>query len=91
MSARGPAVDRLLTLDELPALPLPDDQAERARERAARYGMTRDRAVDLDDPVIARVERVAAEGDRLAVRDRDRSLTYADLAAEARRLAALLE
>ncbi|MEU6037311.1 amino acid adenylation domain-containing protein [Actinomadura sp. NPDC047616] len=91
MSARGRAVDRLLTLDELPVPPLPETEVVRARELAARHGMTREHAVDLDDPVIARVERVAAERDRPAVRDRDRSLTYAELAAEARRLATLLE
>lgn len=36
MSARGPAVDRLLPLAGLPALDVPAAQAERARELAAR-------------------------------------------------------
>ncbi|GAA0214594.1 hypothetical protein GCM10009527_007930 [Actinomadura nitritigenes] len=91
MSARGPAVDRLLPLDGLPVLAVPAGEAERARELAARHGMVRERAVDLADPLIVRVERFAAERDRPAVADRTRSLSYAGLAAEARRLAALLE
>ncbi|GGU00208.1 amino acid adenylation domain-containing protein [Actinomadura citrea] len=91
MSARGPAVDRLLPLAGLPALDVPAAQAERARELAARLGMLRERDVDLAGPVIARVERIAAERDRPAVADEHRTLSYAELAAEARRLAALLE
>ncbi|GLZ16183.1 hypothetical protein Acsp04_64180 [Actinomadura sp. NBRC 104425] len=91
MSVRGRAVDRLLTLDELPVPPLPETEVARARRLADRHKMTREHAVDLDEPVIARIERIAAERDRPAVRDRDRALTYAELAAEARRLAALLE
>ncbi|MEV3923820.1 amino acid adenylation domain-containing protein [Actinomadura coerulea] len=91
MSARGPAVDRLLPLAGLPALDVPAAQAERARELAARLGMLRERDVDLAAPVIARVERIAAERDRPAVADEHRTLSYAELAAEARRLAALLE
>ncbi|WP_433337016.1 amino acid adenylation domain-containing protein [Spirillospora sp. CA-294931] len=78
-------------MTELPELAVPPAELERARELAARYGMTRERAVDLDDPVIARVERFAAERDRPAVTDRFRTLTYGELAAEARRLASLLE
>ncbi|MEV0662922.1 amino acid adenylation domain-containing protein [Actinomadura luteofluorescens] len=91
MSARGPAVDRLLPLAGLPALDVPSAQAERARELAARLGMLRERDVDLAAPVIARVERIAAERDRPAVADEHRTLSYAELAAEARRIAALLE
>lgn len=91
MSARGPAVDRLLPLAGLPALDVPAAQAERARELAARLGMLRERDVDLAGPVIARVERIAAERDRPAVADEHRTLSYAGLAAEARRIAALLE
>lgn len=91
MSARGPAVDRLLPLAGLPALDVPAAQAERARELAARLGMLRERDVDLAAPVVARVERIAAERDRPAVADGRRTLSYAGLAAEARRLAALLE
>ena len=91
MSARGPAVDRLLPLAGLPALDVPAAQAERARELAARLGMLRERDVDLADPVITRVERIAAERDRPAVADEHRTLSYAGLVAEARRLAALLE
>ncbi|MFA1539035.1 amino acid adenylation domain-containing protein [Actinomadura monticuli] len=91
MHARGPAVDRLLPLTGLPALDVPADQAERARELAARHGMLRELDVDLADSVIARVERFAAERDRPAVADEHRTLSYAGLAAEARRIAALLE
>ncbi|MFB4296005.1 amino acid adenylation domain-containing protein [Actinomadura sp. NTSP31] len=91
MSARGPAVDRLLPLAGLPVLAVPADEAERARELAVRHGMVCERPVDLPDPVITRVERFAAERDRPAVADRTRTLSYADLAREARRLAALLE
>ncbi|GAA1865949.1 amino acid adenylation domain-containing protein [Actinomadura bangladeshensis] len=91
MSARGPAVDRLLPPAALPALDVPAAQADRARELAVRHGMLRERGVDLADPVITRVERFAAERDRPAVADRHRTLSYAGLAAEARRIAALLE
>ncbi|WP_433226297.1 amino acid adenylation domain-containing protein [Actinomadura formosensis] len=91
MSARGPVVDRLLPLTGLPALDVPAAQAERARELAVRHGMRGERDVDLADPVITRVERFAAERDRPAVTDGYRALSYAELAAEARRLAALLE
>lgn len=91
MSARGPAVDRLLAPAALPALDVPAAQADRARELTVRHGMLRERDVDLADPVIARVERFAAERDRPAVADRHRTLSYAGLAAEARRIAALLE
>ncbi|WP_284466858.1 AMP-binding protein [Actinomadura madurae] len=91
MSARGPAVDRLLPLTGLPALDVSAAEARRARELAARHGMLREQDVDLADPVIARVERFAAERDRPAVTDEYRSLSYGELAAEARRLAALLE
>jgi D-alanine--poly(phosphoribitol) ligase subunit 1 len=91
MSARGPAVDRLLPLTGLPALEVSAAEAGRARELAARHGMLREQEVDLADPVITRVERIAAAGDRPAVTDEYRSLTYAELADEARRLATLLE
>lgn len=91
MSARGSAVDRLLPLAGLPALDVPAAQAERARELTARHGMLREADVDLADPVITRVERFAAGRDRPAVTDRARTLSYAGLAAEARRLATLLE
>ena len=90
MNARGPAVDRLLPLTGLPALDVPAAQVDRARELAVRHGMVRDEDVDLADPLITRVERLAAERDRPAVSDGTRVLTYAELAAEARRLAALL-
>ncbi|WP_346042909.1 amino acid adenylation domain-containing protein [Actinomadura chokoriensis] len=84
-------MDRLLPAAALPALEVPAAQADRARELAARHGMLRERGVDLADPVITRVERFAAERDRPAVADRHRTLSYAELAAEARRIAALLE
>ncbi|WP_243716065.1 amino acid adenylation domain-containing protein [Actinomadura darangshiensis] len=83
-------MDRLLPPAGLPALEVSAEQAARARELAARLGMLRELDVDLADPVITRVERFAAERDRPAVTDEHRSLTYAELAAEARRLAALL-
>lgn len=91
MSARGPAVDRLLPLDGLPALDVPAAEVLRARELTARHGMQWEREVDLADPVITRVERFAAERDRPAVADGARVLSYAELAARARRLATLLE
>ncbi|QKG20562.1 amino acid adenylation domain-containing protein [Actinomadura verrucosospora] len=91
MSARGPAVDRLLPRDGLPVLAVPAGEADRARELAVRHGMVREREADLPDPLIVRVERFAAERDRPAVADGPRSLTYAGLAAQARRLAALLD
>ena len=91
MSARGPAVDRLLPLDGLPALDVPAAEVLRARELTARHGMQWEREVDLADPVITRVERFAAERDRPAVADGARALSYAELAARARRLATLLE
>ncbi|MEV5893189.1 amino acid adenylation domain-containing protein [Nonomuraea fuscirosea] len=80
--------DALLGQDELPRLPISPRQAERARAAAVR----RPHPVDLADAVITLVERTAAvDGDRLAVADETRRLTYAGLAAEARRLASLLE
>ncbi|GAA1693136.1 hypothetical protein GCM10009733_106320 [Nonomuraea maheshkhaliensis] len=80
--------DALLGQDELPRLPISPRQAERARAAAAR----RPHPVDLADAVITLVERTAAvDGGRLAVTDDTRRLTYAGLAAEARRLASLLE
>ncbi|TYB42715.1 amino acid adenylation domain-containing protein [Actinomadura chibensis] len=91
MDARGPVADRLLPPAGLPALDVSPEQAARARELAARHGMLREHPVDLADPVITRVERFAAERDRPAVADAGRTLGYADLAAEARRIAALLD
>ncbi|MFG2243801.1 amino acid adenylation domain-containing protein [Spirillospora sp. NPDC048823] len=91
MNARGPAADRLLPLAGLPALDVPEAQVRRARELAVRHGMLREEDVDVADPVITRVERFAAEWDRPAVTDGTRTVSYAELAAEARRLAALLE
>ncbi|MFC6366069.1 amino acid adenylation domain-containing protein [Nonomuraea thailandensis] len=80
--------DDLLGLAELPRLPISPREIERARALAAR----RPHPADLTDAVITLVERVAADdGDRPAVADDTRRLTYAELAAEARRLATLLE
>ncbi|WP_329521404.1 amino acid adenylation domain-containing protein [Spirillospora sp. NBC_01491] len=90
MNARRPVLDRLPATAGLPALAIPAADLERARELAVRHGMAREREVDLADPVITWVERFAAEADRPAVRDRTRALSYAELAAEARRIAALL-
>ncbi|MFC4909839.1 amino acid adenylation domain-containing protein [Actinomadura gamaensis] len=91
MNAGLPVRDRLLPVEALPVLDVPPGEIARARELAARHGMVRDRGVDLGAPVIARVERFAAEGDRPAVADGRRELSYAELAAEARRFATLLE
>lgn len=74
---RGPAAP----LTGLPALDVSAAEARRARELAARHGMLREQDVDLADPVIARVERFAAERDRPAVTDEYRSLSYGELAA----------
>ncbi|MBT2234826.1 amino acid adenylation domain-containing protein [Nonomuraea sp. NEAU-A123] len=80
--------DGLLGFAELPRLPISPQEIERARALAAR----RPHPADLADAVITLVERVAADdGDRPAVADDARRLTYAELAAEARRLATLLE
>ncbi|MFC5753956.1 amino acid adenylation domain-containing protein [Actinomadura rugatobispora] len=91
MDAREPVSTRLLDHADLPEVEIGAAQARRAAELAARLGMTRDQAAGLDDPVIAVVERIAAGRDRPAVADAARTLTYGGLAAEARRLAALLE
>ncbi|HEX2315933.1 MAG TPA: amino acid adenylation domain-containing protein [Thermomonospora sp.] len=91
MERPGPAAGRLLTPAELPELPMTPGGPARARALLARHAMTRPREVDLADPVITRVERFAAERDRVAVVDERRTLSYGELAAEARRLAALLE
>jgi amino acid adenylation domain-containing protein len=53
--------------------------------------MARNHQIDLSDPVITTVERIATERDRPAVADGTRSLSYAELATEARRLATLLD
>ncbi|GAA3597232.1 hypothetical protein GCM10022419_095560 [Nonomuraea rosea] len=79
--------DGLLGLAELPRLPISPPEIERARELA----MSRPHEVDLSDAVITLVERTAVAGDRPAVADELRRLTYAELAVEARRLATLLE
>ncbi|WP_026410997.1 amino acid adenylation domain-containing protein [Actinomadura oligospora] len=76
---------QLLGVGQLDALDI--SEAELRRARLLR--MAREEPVRLDRPVFAWVEDAADPG-RVAVRDRDRTLTYADLAAEARRVAALL-
>ncbi|MEW2359959.1 AMP-binding protein, partial [Spirillospora sp. NPDC029432] len=91
MNARGRVAGRLPARDALPALGIAAGEAARAAGLAARHGMVREPAGDLAEPLIARVERFAAERDRPAVTDEGRTLTYGELAAEARRLAALLE
>ncbi|MCD0448727.1 amino acid adenylation domain-containing protein [Actinocorallia sp. API 0066] len=80
-------LDGLLELEALPELKISASEVERARKLA----MSRTHEVDLTDAVITRVERIAARGDRPAVRDETRALSYAELAVEARRIAALLE
>ncbi|WP_019634300.1 amino acid adenylation domain-containing protein [Actinomadura atramentaria] len=90
MNARGPVAERLLDRSALPALPIAPDEAERARVLAARHGMTAEREIELAAPVITRVERFAAAGDAVAVADGPVGLTYARLAAEARRMASYL-
>ncbi|MFI0348971.1 amino acid adenylation domain-containing protein [Actinomadura sp. 9N407] len=91
MNARGRVDERLPGRAELPVVGIAAAEAARAVELAARHGLSREQAVDLADPVIARVERIAAERDRPAVADDVRTLSYGELAAEARRLATLLE
>ncbi|MFB4314447.1 amino acid adenylation domain-containing protein [Actinomadura sp. 21ATH] len=91
MNARGRVAGRLPARDALPVLGIAAAEAARAAGLAERHGMVREPAGDLADPLIARVERFAAERDRPAVTDAGRTLTYGELAAEARRLAALLE
>ncbi|MEV5576182.1 amino acid adenylation domain-containing protein [Spirillospora sp. NPDC052269] len=91
MNAGPPVHERLLPVEALPVLDVPSGEIARARALAARHGMVRDRGLDIDAPVIARVERFAAEGDRPAVADGRRELSYAELAVEARRFASLLE
>src|ERR1051325_6013902 len=81
---------RLLDRAGLPVLPISAAEIERAAELAAKHGMTRAQEVDLHAPVITYVERFATESDRIAVRDEDRTLSYQELAEEARRIAALL-
>ncbi|GAB2867008.1 hypothetical protein GCM10022221_79590 [Actinocorallia aurea] len=80
-------LDGLLELEALPELKISSAEIGRARKLA----LSRTHEVDLTDAVITRVERIAAEGDRPAVRDEVRALSYAELAEEARRIAALLE
>ncbi|MDX6739346.1 amino acid adenylation domain-containing protein [Actinocorallia sp. A-T 12471] len=79
-------LDGLLELEALPELNISDAEIDRAR----RLAMSRAHEVDLADAVITRVERIARAGDRPAVRDEFRQLSYAELAVEARRIAALL-
>jgi D-alanine--poly(phosphoribitol) ligase subunit 1 len=91
MSGTGTeSVHRLLDRTELPALPISAAEIERAVELAGKHGMTRTQEVDLHAPVITYVEQFATESDRIAVRDEDRTLSYRELAEEARRIAALL-
>jgi amino acid adenylation domain-containing protein len=82
MNDRGSVAGRLPAQAELPVLRVaPGPPA----------ALTRTAEVDLGDPVITRVERLAAaDPGRPAVRDERRALSYAELAAEARRLATLL-
>jgi amino acid adenylation domain-containing protein len=79
--------DGLLDLAELPELPVSPPHLQRARELA----MSRAQDAELADAVITWVESIAAAGDRPAVRDEARRLSYAELALEARRIATLLE
>ncbi|ROO88889.1 amino acid adenylation domain-containing protein [Actinocorallia herbida] len=79
-------LDGLLELEALPELKISSAEIDRARKLA----LSRAHEVDLADAVITRVERIAAGGDRPAVRDEVRALSYAELAVEARRIAALL-
>jgi amino acid adenylation domain-containing protein len=80
-------LDGLLELDMLPRLPISAAEILRARKLA----LSRTYEIDLSVPMISRVERIAAGGDRPAVRDETRALSYAELAVEARRIASLLE
>lgn len=78
-------LDGLLPLESLPELAIAPEEIQRARKLA----MSRTHPVDLKAAVISRVERT--DGSRPAVRDDHRTLTYAELADEARRIASLLE
>ncbi|MEO5876854.1 MAG: amino acid adenylation domain-containing protein [Streptosporangiaceae bacterium] len=80
-------LDGLLDQEALPELPISESEIARAKKLA----LSRSHPVDLSDPVITRVERIAAGGDRPAVRDELQALSYAELAAQARRIATLLE
>src|SRR3954451_14504735 len=80
-------LDGLLELDMLPRLPISAAEILRARKLA----LSRTHEVDLSVPMITMVERIAAGGDRPAVRDETRALSYAELVVEARRIASLLE
>ena len=86
MSSAGTVIGRLLARAELPELPISQEEFGRAGERA----MTRTHKVELSLPVVTFVEHFATEGDRIAIRDESRTLSYAELASEARRIAALL-
>lgn len=86
MSSAGTVIGRLLARAELPELPISQEEIGRAGERA----MTRTHKVELSLPVVTFVEYFATEGDRIAIRDESRTLSYAELASEARRIAALL-
>ena len=86
MSSAGTVIGRLLARAELPELPISQEEIGRACERA----MTRPHKVELSLPVVTFVEHFATEGDRIAIRDESRTLSYAELASEARRIAALL-
>lgn len=80
-------LEGLLEQTALPELEISAGEVGRAR----RLALSRTHEVDLSAPVISRVERIAAGGDRPAVRDETRALGYAGLAAEARRIAFLME
>ncbi len=80
-------LEGLLEQTALPELNISAGEIERARK----FAMSRTHEVDLADAVVTRVERIAAAGDRPAVRDEVRALGYGELAEEARRIAALLE
>ena len=80
-------LDGLLEQADLPELDISGEEVEYARK----FAMSRVHEVDLSAAVVTRVERIAAGGDRPAVRDETRALSYAELAAESRRIAALLE
>ncbi|MFI0484318.1 amino acid adenylation domain-containing protein [Actinomadura sp. 9N215] len=71
----------------LPVLPMADTETARARALA----LHKETALGLDQPVVSQVEQIAASTPaRTAIVDRNRHLTYAQLASEARRFATFL-
>jgi amino acid adenylation domain-containing protein len=80
-----PGALALLATEELPTLPISPEQRRLATDRA----LTRTEPYDLCTGVFAQLTRTG-DPNAVAVRDQHRSLTYAELADAARRMATLL-